>query len=65
MSKSYTCTNCLWEGTAEEMDMEGDELLCPNCCAIFHPDDPSRGPWEETFPGSVNDEDIIEGFYDE
>lgn len=41
----YQCGNCLWEGSTDEMQAEGDLLLCPNCCAFFLPDDDEPSVW--------------------
>lgn len=41
----YRCNNCCWEGTTNDMDAEGDFLLCPNCCAFFLPNDDEPTVW--------------------
>ena len=42
----FRCTNCLWEGTLEEMDYDGMDYYCPNCVAPFTTDGAMVGPWE-------------------
>lgn len=48
-STVYRCTNCNWDGTPEDMDIENGVHSCPDCCAVFHLDEPTRGPWEEVW----------------
>lgn len=61
--KTYTCTNCLWEGTTDEMDCEGDYFLCPTCCAVYDPNDVNYGVWEEHPLSDVPDDELLD--YDE
>lgn len=43
----FRCTNCLWEGTLEDMSHDSCEYWCPNCLAQFHTDGEEEvGPWE-------------------
>lgn len=53
----YMCTNCNWSGTTEDMDIDMGVLSCPECCATFHTEEPTRGPWQ-----CVWDEDDEENF---
>lgn len=42
----FRCTNCLWEGTVEEMGFESGFHYCPTCCASFDNTGEHPGPWE-------------------
>lgn len=48
--KLYMCTNCHWSGTPNQMEVCGDALICPDCCAEFDTHNPDNGPWMEVFP---------------
>lgn len=42
----FRCTNCLWEGSPEDMTSDGGSLYCPTCCAEFDRSGDGYGPWE-------------------
>lgn len=58
MATKWTCTNCLWSGTFEDMEDNGDGAKsCPDCCAIFDTEGDVLGPWEAEVIDDDPDED--------
>lgn len=53
----FRCTNCLWEGTTEDMSHDNGFYSCPECCAEFYPDENTVGPWEIVVDDDPEDED--------
>lgn len=57
MVTKFTCGNCKWEGTSEEMKYDLLDFLCPTCENPFTTDGHMINDWEIHVDEDPEDED--------